>query len=99
MDWVIKITPLALFDLDEAAKWYNYQKQGLGNEFLIEANISIEKLKGNPYAFRIVFDPVRRFVLKRFPYKILFHVEREEIIVIGIVHHKRSSRYLKRRYK
>ena len=99
MDWAIKIRPLAFLDLDEAATWYNYQKAGLGIEFLIEANIFIEKLAKNPYAFRMLFDPVRRIVLKRFPYKILYFIENEKVIIIGIVHQKRSNRYLKRRYK
>ncbi|MEJ7679617.1 MAG: hypothetical protein WKG06_17500 [Segetibacter sp.] len=66
---------------------------------MIEANTSIEKLKDNPYTFSIIFDPVRRMVLKRFPYKILYIIENKEIITIEIVHHKRSNRFLKRRYR
>ncbi len=99
MDWALKIRPLAFFDLDEAVKWYNYQKPGLGNVFLMEVNTSIEKLKNNPFTFRIIYDPVRRMVLKKFPYKILYIIENKEIIIIGIVHQKRSNRFLKRRYK
>ncbi len=99
MDWVIRIRPLAFFDLEEGIRWYNYQKDGLGNLFLLEANASISKLKKNPYAFRIIFNPVRRVALKKFPYKILYTIDNYEVIIIGIIHHKRSNRYLRRRYK
>lgn len=99
MDWIIRISPLAFFDLDETVKWYNYQKPGLGNVFLINFNTSIEKIKNNPYSFRIISEPVRRMVLKKFPFKILYIIDINEIVIIGIVHQKRSNRFLKRRYR
>ena len=37
-------------DLEEGINWYDFQQEGLGNRFLIEANAFIEKLKSNPYA-------------------------------------------------
>jgi plasmid stabilization system protein ParE len=99
MDWTVEITPRASLELDEDINWYNNLKPELGTEFLTEVTSSIEKPKDNPYAFRTIFHPVRRIVLKRFPYKILFHIVDQQIVVIGVVHHRRSNRYLKSHYK
>lgn len=99
MDWIIRIRPVAFLDIEEGIRWYNFQKQGLGNSFLAEANTFIEKLKFNPFAFSIISDPVRRMTLKKFPYKILFIIDKKEVIIIGVIHHKRSNRYLRKRYK
>lgn len=96
MAWVIKIRPLAYVDLDDIIAWYNHQQQGLGQAFLIEFDKYVERLTVNPYAYAIIFNPVRRISLKRFPYKVLFTVTNEKITILGIVHHKRSNKYLKR---
>jgi hypothetical protein len=95
----VKIRPLAFLDLDEAASWYNFQREGLGREFLLEVDFALERLIHNPLSYSIIFSPVRRILLKRFPYKILFVLENEEIVILGVVHSKRSTNYLKKRFR
>ncbi|MGI8635001.1 MAG: type II toxin-antitoxin system RelE/ParE family toxin [Segetibacter sp.] len=96
MVWIIKIRPLAYEDLDDIILWYDRQRQGLGHNFLIEFDKSVERLRVSPQAYGIIFNPVRTICLKRFPYKVLFIINSYEIIILGIVHHKVSNRYLNR---
>ena len=99
MDWIIKIRPRAVADLEAATGWYNDKNPALGSKMLTEVDTAIKILKSRPYSFRFIYNPVRRLVLKKFPYKILFIINDTEIIILGIVHHKRSNRYVKRSYK
>lgn len=101
MAWIVKIRPIAYLDLDNTIAWYNLQRENLGQEFLIEFNKYVQKVEENPFAYFTIFGTVRRLALKRFPYKILFTVNTKEaeITILGIVHYKRSNRYLKKRRK
>lgn len=81
-------------DISEAVEWYNAQKSNLGEEFLAEIRVYIEKISEWPGSFAIVQnDPVARHaVLKRFPFVIYFMEKETHITIIAIVHGKRSSR-------
>lgn len=45
----ILLDPLAEQDVDEIFKWYERQREGLGFEFLISFNNSLEILAQNPH--------------------------------------------------
>lgn len=101
MAWTIKIRPLAYIDLDKIAEWYNLQRGGLGGDFLREFDQYIAKLQVDPNRYFIIFQSVRRLALKKFPYKVLFIVntDQNEVVILGVVHYKRSNSYLRRYYK
>ena len=45
-----------------------------------------------PKAFPTVHGQVRKAVLRRFPYSLLFIVESDDIVVLGYFHHRRDPR-------
>lgn len=100
MAFKLDVRPIALIDIDEAIGWYEKELKGLGERFLQKLNEAFEKLKQNPQHYRIIYQPVRRMLLKSFPYKILFLIKDEKtLVIIGIVHLKRSNRFIKKRLK
>lgn len=64
-------TTLARVELVEAKRFYNQQQQGLGDSFKREAAIASHRILEQPLAWQIEYDPVRRFIFNRFPYKML----------------------------
>lgn len=100
MAFKIVIRPRAYIDIDEAVAFYEGKLNGLGARFLDKLSDAFDRLKENPLNFLIVQDPVRRILLKSFPYKILYFIGAEEtIVILGVIHSKRSKRYLKKRLK
>lgn len=69
---VLVFSTLARDELVEAKRFYNRQQQGLGNQFQHEAEIAARRILDHPLAWQIEFDPVRRFLFNRFPYKMLY---------------------------
>lgn len=100
MGFNIDIKPIALLDIDEAIDWYEKKLEGLGEIFLAKIDEAFIRISDNPQAHQIVHDPVRRILLKTFPYKVLYLIKDDRtIIIIAVIHLKRSRRYVKRRSK
>jgi len=52
-----------------------------------------------PSAFSYVKKPVRRHLIKKFPYKIFYLITGDSIIVIGVSHAKRSNAFVRKRLR
>lgn len=100
MAFKILFKPIALIDIDEAISWYEKELQGLGHRFFNRLTEAINVLEDNPYVYQVIYDHVRRMLLKSFPYKILYFIQDSEtIVILGVIHTKRSNRYMKKRLK
>ena len=85
-------------ELDNAIKYYEKQKMGLGLDLLSEIEQVLEKIKINPnLGTDHTIEGVSRYVIRRFPY-IIFYVEFEAFIwLVAIAHGKRKPDYWKKR--
>jgi mRNA-degrading endonuclease RelE of RelBE toxin-antitoxin system len=82
----------------EAATWYDDRSPGLGYDFLAQLKEAFGKIEANPrrYArveFAEVQGEVRRLLLKRFPYLVIYQIFDEEIIVLAVSHASRDQTY------
>ncbi len=70
---------LAKLELDDAAQYYKLQIPGLGLRFKEEVKLGIRRILEYPNAWALEKEDVRRYVLHKFPYKILYSIEKEYI--------------------
>ncbi len=94
--------PDARRELDGAATWYDQELQGLSEELFDAVDDAISRITENPFACQSYDDPavdtdVRRFVLTRFPYTIIYTVEPAIITVVAVAHTKKVPGYWKGR--
>ena len=78
-------------DAEYAAAWYEAERPGLGIEFLLELDVAIEKAAQAPHAFATVSGPLRRVLMRRFPYAVYFLIEGKRIEVLAILHQARAK--------
>ena len=88
----------AVEELEVAAEWYEAQRRDLGIEFVAAVREALERVAENPQAWPLVSDVaerhhVRRFLLRRFPYSIVFLEREDEIRVLAIAHGSREPGY------
>ena len=78
------IRPYATAQLYAAAAWYQEQEpeQDLWLELIAEFDEVVNLVSENPEIFIEWEAPVRRAVLKRFPYALYYLVEPERIVVL-----------------
>ena len=92
MNLPLVITPEAEQDLAEAKVWYEKQREGLGDEFLLCLEESLDRICRIPLAATEVFQGVRRVVVRRFPYGVFYRVEEDQIAVVAVYHSRRDPR-------
>jgi toxin ParE1/3/4 len=86
-------------DIREAAQWYSIQKPGLEDEFLESLYLSVRYLTENPYHYQQYFRQVRSVVLKRFPYRVVYKIEGNALIILAVLHTSRNPKLIRKRLK
>lgn len=97
MKYKVRIRPEAEDDLKEAFSWYEDNRVGLGYDFLLQVNAGLNFIIRNPEIHPIEYKGTRKHIIKRFPYKIIYLIEEEKIIVFAVIHGKISPDLLKKR--
>lgn len=97
MKHIVIIRPEAENDLKEAFLWYEDKRKGLGHDFLLQVDVGMRAIERNPRVHPTKYKGTRGHFVKRFPYKIIYIFEEREIIILSILHGKRSPNLTKRR--
>jgi plasmid stabilization system protein ParE len=82
----IEVRPEARAELHEAFAWCEEKQAGLGYQFLYAADAGIDRIRRHPGMFPSIGGSVRKALLRRFPYAVLFEVEDTRITVIAVYH-------------
>lgn len=89
----VVLDPQAKRELDEARDYYNQQQPGLGAEFQEAVKDSLRRLREWPESGAVEVQDVRRAVLRRFPYKLLYAVQPDHVYVLAVAHQYRQPGY------
>src|SRR4051812_5529429 len=88
--------PEAKAEAIEARDWYESRAPGLGGEFVTALEVALAMVLRNPEAFAAIERDLRRVILRKFPYSLVFRQEAGRIIVFAVFHHRRAPRALSR---
>lgn len=77
-------------ELDDAIDYYDERRFGLGLEFSEELEQALERIDHYPEAWSQLSSRVRRCVLNRFPYSVIYEIRSEIIIIVAIQHHHKE---------
>ena len=84
---------LAQLELGNASEYYELEVPGLGARFKEEVKRGIRQIHEYPDAWAKERDDVRRYLLHKFPYKILYSIEDGYVYIIAIAHCHRCPYY------
>jgi len=84
----IEYHPLTVDDLNTASFHYEQQQSGLSKIFLAEVYQAIERIQAHPFLY-VEVAGIRRILLKRFPYSILYRIVPSDCIRILVIRHHR----------
>jgi plasmid stabilization system protein ParE len=91
--------PEALEELAESADYYEGKGEGLGSDFIAEIEHGIEYICERPEAWPPLVGGVRRFLVRRFPFAIVYSLVDETINIWAVMHLHRKPGYWKGRRK
>jgi plasmid stabilization system protein ParE len=94
-----EFSPEAKAEFEDAERYYEQQVPGLGVRFKKEVRETLARLRHWPLAAPIERGDIRRLILSRFPYKLLYSLTEEGIYIIALAHNHRAPEYWSERIK
>lgn len=94
-----KYSEKAQEDIREITLWYNLQQSGLEDYFLDSLDLSIRTLIRNPYQYQKYYRHIRSVVLRRFPYRIIYKIIDDDVVIVGVFHTSRNPKTIFKRSK
>ncbi|HEX3672706.1 MAG TPA: type II toxin-antitoxin system RelE/ParE family toxin [Rhizomicrobium sp.] len=77
-------------ELAEAADWYQAQETGLSAKFMQAYQSTLEAIERFPFSFPVVRKTVRRAVMQRYPYGVMYLVTDAHIVIVACFHSSRD---------
>ena len=75
----------------EAIAYYESKRAGLGREFYAELRHAYSVIGSNPRRWPKVGRRVRRYLLHRFPYRVIYMVLNDAAYVVAVAHGSRRD--------
>jgi len=91
--------PAAVKDVADAFKWYEEQRPGLGQEFVLELEAAMQRIEKNPELARIFHRQARKVRLRRFPFLVVYVLTPEKISIVSVFHCSRNPSILRQRLR
>lgn len=85
--------PAAELELCEAASRYESEVRGLGFRFADEVERVIQLLLEHPELGSRLDDDLHHFVLRKFPFSVVYAVASELVYIVAVAHGSREPEY------
>ena len=93
----VDILPEARRDFDESFDWYSERSAITAERFASAVDAALGAVGTSPERFARVDDLHRECPVKRFPFRIIYRIVAERILVVAVAHAKRRPGYWKNR--
>lgn len=84
------VRPEAEADIGDAYAWYEAQRPGLGQRFLVELSRCLDQIQSAPKRYQPLRAEARRALLRRFPYGVFFAADERQVSVLAVLHMARN---------
>ena len=92
-----RFLPAAVIELESSAEDYEEAGPGLGSEFQQEVRSIVTLIERHhrigPSVNAGTKTALREFLLDRFPYRLIYSVDANEIVIVALAHQHRRSGY------
>lgn len=97
----VSFHPEAENEFSKAINYFEDQQRELGLDFSTEVYKTIQRLKANPRSWTKVSGSIRRILVHRFPFGILYHYDPKtaHIYIVAVMHLRKKPGYWINRIK
>jgi plasmid stabilization system protein ParE len=92
MTYTLELSELAEADLAEAMEWYKRIRPGLEAAIALCVEETLDRILDNPEMFPGITPGVRRAIVRRFPYLVIFRVRKRRIEIEALFHPSRDPK-------
>jgi plasmid stabilization system protein ParE len=80
-------------ELSDAAQYYDGERPGLGAAFVDEVEAGFARIVEHPSAAPELTSGVRKLVLARFPYSLIYDIDASPVHVLAVAHQRKRPFY------
>jgi toxin ParE1/3/4 len=95
MNWTFNQS--ALHEYQEAAEWYRERSLQAAERFIFEVETAIHAICADPGRYQPVGEGVHVYRLRRFPFRIYYLPETEQLTIYAVMHERREPEYWRAR--
>jgi len=93
----VLFTEFARYEMEDSILYYEREFPGLGKRFKEEVRKATKRIAEYPTAWSKERGEVRRYLLHKFPYKLLYSIEPDHILILAVAHqHRRPDYWIER---
>jgi plasmid stabilization system protein ParE len=89
----VRLHPDAIAEAKAAYEWYAERNPAAANAFISELGRAIRQIQDRPERWTMNLRGTRKFLLRRFPYAVVYRVARSTIEIIAVAHGRRRPGY------
>ena len=90
MSFPLAFRAVAQAEFNRAARRYESQRLGLGNDFVNEVQRVLDNIASQPDRYSIAYRDVREAIVNRFPYCVYYRERANRVVVIAVFHTSRD---------
>jgi len=84
-------------EINEAASFYHLEHASLGESFIAEIERAVSHICDYPESCQVIGGRVRRMIVRKFPYSVVYSFVDNHVRVLAVAHHRRRPYYWKDR--
>lgn len=85
--------PEAEAEFNAAIDWYEARSPGQGLEFAAEVRAAVGRAAALPLAWQVVEGDIRRSLVHRYPYGVLYAPEPGRLMIVAVMHLRQRPGY------
>ncbi|MFQ5800054.1 MAG: type II toxin-antitoxin system RelE/ParE family toxin [Bacteroidota bacterium] len=93
----IEFHPEAVAEAQAATEWYRQRSERAADAFLAELDTAVDRIAEAPGRWPAYLRGTRRFLLRRFPFAVVYRKVGETVQVVAVAHGRRKPGYWKGR--
>lgn len=94
---VVKLLPEAETEVVESERWYAQRSPSAAVALVAELGDALDLIARTAETWPRYRRRTRRFVLRRFPFSVVYRIEDDVVYVVAVAHAKRRPEYWRRR--
>lgn len=97
MPLALEYLDAALGEAEAAASWYAERSETAASGFAHEIDAAVSAIERLPNAWPVFEHGTRRYLLRRYPFSVVYRVEPARILIVAVVHGQRRPGYWRSR--
>ena len=88
-----RLHPDAIAEARAAREWYEARSAAAGAAFMAELDVALERIEEAPGAWSQYLAGTRRYLLRRFPFFVVFRHSEDGVQIVAVAHASRQPGY------